>query len=245
MRFRANARKLILGSIATPLDHLSVKEGTVECENPGGYSTILGYGPGGEALVFRGGYHPLKRTFKHTLSTYFSLMKTDPNCAFLHTHLFFFFFFFFQYFTILRGLFVIPKGHYSENSMTLIISKGHYSENNIRVIIPKITWGSLFPNSHYCTPKRCTHVHCLVLENNPNYVNIFFYDDDIQLQIQVAPGGTDVRLEILTTTRSYPMKQNHSVFEICKPIQMLFYPPINTLIATNSTNSTIFSTKVK
>ena len=31
-------------------------------------------------------------------------------------------------------------------------------------------------------------VHCLVLKNNPNYVN-FFYADDIQLQIQVAPPG--------------------------------------------------------
>ena len=38
-----------------------------------------------------------------------------------------------------RGLLVIPKGHFSENTMTVIIPKGHYSENNIRVIIPKIT----------------------------------------------------------------------------------------------------------
>ena len=26
-------------------------------------------------------------------------------------------------------------------------------------------------------------------KNNPNYVNFFFYEDDIQLQIQVAPPG--------------------------------------------------------
>ena len=38
----------------------------------------------------------------------------------------------------------------------------------------------------FCTPKRCMHIHCLVLKNNPNYV-IFFYKDDIQLQIQVPP----------------------------------------------------------
>ena len=25
----------------------------------------------------------------------------------------------------------------------------------------------------FCTPKRCTRVHCLVLKNNPNYVNFF------------------------------------------------------------------------
>ena len=44
------------------------------------------------------------------------------------------------------------------------------------------------PNfARFCTPKRCTRVHCLVLKNNPNYVN-FFYENDIQLQ--VAPGLT-------------------------------------------------------
>ena len=33
---------------------------------------------------------------------------------------------------------------------------------------------TLFSNfARFCTPKRCTHVHCLVLKNNPNYV-IFF-----------------------------------------------------------------------
>ena len=26
----------------------------------------------------------------------------------------------------------------------------------------------------FCTPKRCTRVHCLVLKNNPNYVKGFF-----------------------------------------------------------------------
>ena len=26
----------------------------------------------------------------------------------------------------------------------------------------------------FCTPKRCTRVHCLVLQNNPNYVKVFF-----------------------------------------------------------------------
>ena len=31
-----------------------------------------------------------------------------------------------------------------------------------------------FPNfAHFCTPKRCTRVQCLVLKNNPNYVNFF------------------------------------------------------------------------
>ena len=25
----------------------------------------------------------------------------------------------------------------------------------------------------FCTPKRCKRVHCLVLKNNPNYVNFF------------------------------------------------------------------------
>ena len=42
----------------------------------------------------------------------------------------------------------------------------------------------------FCTPIRCTSVHCLVLKNNPNYVKGFFFpEDDIQLQIQVPPPG--------------------------------------------------------
>ena len=33
---------------------------------------------------------------------------------------------------------------------------------------------TLFSNfARFCTPKRCTRVHCLVLKNNPNYVNFF------------------------------------------------------------------------
>ena len=47
-------------------------------------------------------------------------------------------------------------------------------------------WPKTHPFYHFCTSKRCTRVHCLVLKNNPNYM-IFFYEDDIQLQIQVAP----------------------------------------------------------
>ena len=36
-------------------------------------------------------------------------------------------------------------------------------------IWPKHTLFSNF--ARFCTPKRCTCVHCLVLKNNPNYVN--------------------------------------------------------------------------
>ena len=53
---------------------------------------------------------------------------------------------------------------------------------------------TIFPNfARFCTPKRCTRVHCLVLKNNPNYVFFFFFfnEDYIQLQIQVPPGGDD------------------------------------------------------
>ena len=35
-------------------------------------------------LVFQAGYHPHKRTFKHTLSMYFPGMKIDPKYVFLH-----------------------------------------------------------------------------------------------------------------------------------------------------------------
>ena len=60
---------------------------------------------------------------------------------------------------------------------------------------------TLFSNfARFCTPKRCTCIHCLVLKNNTNYVN-FFYEDDIQLQIQVAPPG---------------MHLTHKVHKLCK-----------------------------
>ena len=40
--------------------------------------------------------------------------------------------------------------------------------------IVNMTKTTLFSNfACFCTPKRCTHVHCLVLKNNPNYM-IFF-----------------------------------------------------------------------
>ena len=33
---------------------------------------------------------------------------------------------------------------------------------------------TLFSNfAHFCTPKQCTRVQCLVLKNNPNYVNFW------------------------------------------------------------------------
>ena len=38
-------------------------------------------------------------------------------------------------------------------------------------IWPKNTF---FPNfAHFCTPKRCMCIQCLVLKNNPNYVNFW------------------------------------------------------------------------
>ena len=56
------------------------------------------------------------------------------------------------------------------------------------VTMTKHTRPFFFPILHVfaCTPKRCKRVHCLVLKNNSNYVNIF-YEDDTQLQIKVAP----------------------------------------------------------
>ena len=42
--------------------------------------------------------------------------------------------------------------------------------------------------ARFCTPKRCTHVQCLVLKNNPNYVN-FWTSLIPQIDIRVAPPG--------------------------------------------------------
>ena len=40
--------------------------------------------------------------------------------------------------------------------------------------------------ARFCTPKRCTRVHCLVLKTTL-MTRFFFDEDDIQLQIQVPP----------------------------------------------------------
>ena len=47
----------------------------------------------------------------------------------------------------------------------------------------------LFSNfTRFCTPKRCMRVHCQA--GKTTLITWFFYEDDIQLQIQVAPLGT-------------------------------------------------------
>ena len=44
--------------------------------------------------------------------------------------------------------------------------------------------------------ERCTRITCLVLKNNPKFPNyvIFFYEDDIQLHVQVPPRPTATRI---------------------------------------------------
>ena len=73
--------------------------------------------------------------------------------------------------------------------------------------------------ARFCTPKRCTRVHCLVLKNNPNYV-IFFYEDEIQLQIQVAPRIVPTELWCFSSrsrfTTCMPMKGGISVMGDCQ-----------------------------
>ena len=53
-------------------------------------------------------------------------------------------------------------------------------------------WPKTYPFFQYfarfCTPKRCTRVQCLVLKNNPNYVN-FLTSLIPPLDIRVAPLG--------------------------------------------------------
>ena len=58
----------------------------------------------------------------------------------------------------------------------LIFPTCHFQ--NLWTLNQKHTLSSYF--APFCTPKICTHVHCLVLK-------IFFYKDDIQLQIHVPP----------------------------------------------------------
>ena len=69
---------------------------------------------------------------------------------------------------------------------------------------------TLFSNfACFWTPKWCTHVHSLVLKNNPNYVN--FYEDDIQLQIQVTPPDSQL---VMTTGPNFQFfLQNLSNFK--------------------------------
>ena len=53
---------------------------------------------------------------------------------------------------------------------------------------PKFVYMTLFSNfARFCTPKRCTRVQCLVLKNNPNYVN-FWTSLIPSLTFEWAPG---------------------------------------------------------
>ena len=79
----------------------------------------------------------------------------------------------------LLGMKIDPKYVFLHGFLLICLSKiCHYDQKH-----------TLFSNfACISIPKQCTRVHCLVLKNNPNYVN-FFYEDDIQLQIQVPPQG--------------------------------------------------------
>ena len=73
--------------------------------------------------------------------------------------------------------------------------------------------------ARFCSPKQCTRVHCLVLKNNPNY--IFFFEDDIQLQIQVPLQGHASRV----TKRPYPDSKVglcNSIGTVSKPTTFIF-----------------------
>ena len=48
---------------------------------------------------------------------------------------------------------------------------------------------TLFSNfARFCTPKRCTHVHCLVLKYNPNYMNFFTRTIIFNFKYKCPPG---------------------------------------------------------
>ena len=98
---------------------------------------------GWQHLYFRLDIIFVKGLSKHTLNTYFSGMKIDPKYMFLYAF-----------------FFICPSCSF-QNS-----------------IWPKTHPFSIWPKTHpffpqFCTPKGCTCVHCLVLKNNPNYVNFF------------------------------------------------------------------------
>ena len=99
-------------------------------------NSIIVQGMGGHSNGKRG-YQARPWTHKKHPITYFSGMKIDPKCAFLHA------------FFLNLSVMSFPKFVY-------------------------MTKNTFFSNfACFCTPKRCTHVQCLVLKNNPNYVNFW------------------------------------------------------------------------
>ena len=72
--------------------------------------------------------------------------------------------------------------------------------------ILKLDQKTLFSSNsgYFCTPKRCMHEHRLILKNNSHtcFYCFRFHEDDIQIQIKVAPLGsqsTSVQNVILAT----------------------------------------------
>ena len=61
-----------------------------------------------------------------------------------------------------------------------------------------------FPILHvFCTPKQCTRLHCLVLKNNPNYVNFFMRMISNFKYKCPPPPGTPADRRIKTKTRCH------------------------------------------
>ena len=110
---------------------------------------------GGATQMARGGIRLVHGHTKSTLITYFSGMKIDSKCTFLHA------FFLICPSCPFQNLSLWPKTHPFFQFCTFL---------------------------RFCTPKRCTRVQCLVLKNNPNYMN-FWMSLIPPLDIRVTPPG--------------------------------------------------------
>ena len=55
--------------------------------------------------------------------------------------------------------------------------------------------------ARFCTPKRCKRVHCLVLKNNPNYVN-FFTRMIPNFKYKCPPPGISIQLAYVELSNS-------------------------------------------
>ena len=140
---------------------------------------------GGGTLVYQAGYYPRKRTFKtHPKHVFFRNESRPYKYVFLHA-----------LFLIclpcpFQNLSIWPKSHpfifrYENRPYKYVFLQAFFFFLFCFVlfcflICPPCPFQnlSIWPKIHpfpqilhvFCTPKRCTRVHCLVLKNNPNYI---------------------------------------------------------------------------
>ena len=163
---------------------------------------------GGGTLVCQAGYHLRKRTFKTHPKHEFSGMKIDPNhvfaCVFLNLSAMSFP----KFVNMTKNHYLLFSGMKIDpintcfcpgllHAFFLICPPCHFQ--NLSIWPKTHHFFPIIYFARFCSPKRCTRVHYLVLKNNPNY--IFFWGWYPTSNTSVPPRVTQVGSQnVLTLT---------------------------------------------